>query len=217
VIQRGDYLLAMIAQGGAISPGITWPNGWTEIFDDHALYSPNSATILISAAWKKADGSEERTVEIPTVAEEPVVSICLSIAQAADPEVTPPFYDLSGNNSLEINPPTLDTGVSDDYLWITLITRNHGTGGGTSVNSWDANYTARVRGYSDTAGAGDDAMLVSEWRQHTDSSENPGGFDATAGGVRVSYSATFAIPSGSFDPGDWWYQGRYKSGRGQMM
>lgn len=218
IIHPGDILLAHIGQSGSTGDNIVWPSGWVELWDRHVGYVTgfNTSTIAHSCAWKRANGSEGRSVLVPEVAAEPACSTVLCIGGAADPLIEPPYYELQPTQAVFGRGPNLDTGAVNDYLWICWIL-NDNASTPLSINTWDNNYTSRYGVASDTSNPGDDSYMVTQWREHTDDTENPGGFDETNSGVSVGTGVTIAIAPGPFDPGDWWYQGRYNSGRGGYM
>lgn len=214
-IHPGDLLMAFISQDDVVSPAITWPNGWTELYDhDFVPITAPTAGVLGACAWKKAGGDEAANVELSVVGADRMCSVVVAIGGSADPDVSPPEISSPYEASIaSANMPNLTpSGGSDDYLWIAVLHVD-------DVDDWPESFIpsfeSRVSLHSN-----EDIGIVGvttylNWFQYTGSSLNPGELNYGSAETVVAY--TIAVYPGSFDVENWWYLGRYDSGRGRYQ
>lgn len=114
-IRAGDTILVAVRMGSA--GAITFPAGWTKLFDDASDASDDQS----AAAWRKADGTESATITLGATSSK-FSSCAWAIRDAADPLVRAPEFStlLTGTS---VNPNAglcTPTGGSKDYLFLTL-------------------------------------------------------------------------------------------------
>lgn len=178
-IESGDYIVVAFFMLYAGSSGITvtWPAGWTELFDPGGAYEQS-----VAVAWKVATGSEDGTTinlttsgstnglwaswAISGVTDTPVGTVSQTTGASYDPpSVTPPY------------------GLAD-YLVLT--------GCGTAQSS--ISITGAPSGYSNFAVYGaSTADAATATNTVTSSSENPGVFSHT-GTITDFVAFTVMIP-----------------------
>jgi len=172
---------------------ITFPGGWTELFD----LGTNQQT---TAAWKLADGTEGGTTITLTTAGGKFAALSWSIA-AADPSTTPPESS-AGASGFDANPDpdtVTPTGGADDYLWLALM----GIEGEQAMPpTYPTNYTEnQIHANSGTAGAVSTNVRVAAAKRTNlnAASENPGVYTVN---VTDDWRAfTFAVhPAGAPPP-----------------
>jgi hypothetical protein len=172
-IVAGNLLLVLF-RGASLSGDITWPAGWTELFDDASDASNDETTM----AWRKADGTEGATITLSTPVSGKFAALSWRITGAADPTVQPPqFATLATGASVNPNPGSLTpTGGAKDYLWLAV---GGWEGEQTSPpGTFPANYTLNQIGAdSGIAGAvATNCRLAGAGRQLNAASEDPGAF-----------------------------------------
>lgn len=228
VIHPGDVLQINLCQDGLESPQITWPEGWTEMFDTHATKSGSGTKTLHACAWKIADGSEGRSIRIPVVGNARTCSLSFSIAECADPTLYPPAYIQDAGNLGDV-PDIVSNNGPGNYLSFQITAANNGdvypnedewcvTPSVYPTNSLQRMYVAS----EDESNPGANCVLICATKNETTTVENEIIFSGGFGFLPVdSYvpACTMHIIwyGGSFAPCWWWQLGRYTSGRGRTM
>lgn len=221
----GDIYLAVVAQKDMSTNGddwVTWPSDWTELFEEYAKESGTTTpNVNVSCAYKKIDGSEGRTVTIPTIAEKVCVGAAYVIGGAADPDVTPPEFQDSTANNGNFDTLTPSWG-SAKTLWIAISayevnTAPFGTGGwrndnfttttaaGSFPNDWAGTaWLSRTWVHSNNTADTDNCGMYISWAVSEVSSILPTAqntFDYNA----VESATVVAFKPGSFTVDNWWY------------
>lgn len=109
---------------------VTFPAGWSKSSD----FSGNGVTLTLG--WREIDGTEGATISVSTNGPERSTHITREISGQADIGANPPQIANASGNDINPNPPSLDAGTSDDYLWIAA-----GGAGIGSVNRFDTSPT----------------------------------------------------------------------------
>jgi hypothetical protein len=167
-IEAGDTLLVVIRSTGTAS--FTWPAGWTELLESAADASDDA----FSVGWRLADGTEDSgTVTINTNVTERFAALAWAISGATDPTSTPPTIStVVSASTLTPNPPSLNTGVSKDYLWFSIASSE----GENTFSSYSTNYgLGQINTNTGTAGAvANNCRIAGSARQLTAQTEDPG-------------------------------------------
>lgn len=145
-IVAGETLIVLIRSN--VAGAITWPTGWTELFDG----SPDGSADQTASAWRKADGTEGATITL-TGSNAKFAALAYRINAAADPTVTPPEFSTAATGASTTPDPTSlsPAGGAKDYLWLWL-----GTWEGEQTSppaNTPTNYTNSIGASSGTDGA----------------------------------------------------------------
>jgi len=170
-IIAGNLLLAHIRVADA--GGITWPAGWTELWESNADASNDEA----SMAWRKANGAEPATITLAS-GNAKFAAQAWQISGAADPTITPPvFAGPATGTSINPDPPSLTPpGGSQAFLWLAV---GGWEGEQTSPPvGFPAGYTLNQMGASSGTAGGDtsNCRVASAAVQLTAATQDPGTF-----------------------------------------
>jgi len=129
-IVAGNLLLVFFCAGEGSSPTITFPDGWTELFQ-----TPNYINCTIGGWYRVADGTEESTITVTTSSSEYSAHTSYRITGYAG---VPECGNSTGGQSTKPNPPSLTPSWGAmDTLWfaVTGVENNY------DVSSYPTNYT----------------------------------------------------------------------------
>lgn len=133
-ISSGDLLIIFF--GTNLATTTTFPEGWTEFFDD-----ASQTTVSLAIGWRKADGEEGASVELTTNVTTYSAHYTVRITGAEDPETQPPEVSAAStgySDETECNALS-PTGGAKDYLWLQV-----------ESNDDDDDVTGYPTGYVDT-------------------------------------------------------------------
>lgn len=200
-IVAGNTLLVLLRSGGGGTN--TWPAGWTELFDD----TSDASNDVITAAWRKADGTEGATITVTNATAGKDAAIAWQISGAADPTVTAPeFSTLATGTSANPDPGSITpTGGSADYLFLA-------TGGwegiqtsppGTFPTNYSLNQVGADTGTGGTATS--NCRVAGAGRQLTASTEDPGTYTISASDdwTAITFAISPAPPGGGTTSTGW--------------
>lgn len=161
----GQLLLAFVAVDG--NPTVTWPSGWTQIFN-----ATNSTAVRFQVYYRVADGlTDGTTITLTTSASEELSATVLQIeshgSTAHPPEVT---SAATGNSTAPDSTSLSPTGGSNDYMYLTAFGAD---GPNFAASPFPAsNYPF---GVNQRSSSGADACICCVTKRVvTASSENPG-------------------------------------------
>lgn len=158
-IAAGDLLVVYF--GGWGGGTLTWPAGWTPLFD-----TSNGTAARLAAAYRFADGSEGGSISVTSSTSIRSAHISYRIT-GAHSSTAPVVGTATTGTSAAGDPPSLSpAGGAKDYLWLAGV----GFGSTTAASAAPANYTNLLTRNDTNAGVG------SARRELNASSENPGGF-----------------------------------------
>jgi len=137
-IAANDLLLVFFAS--LFDPVITFPEGWTELFQDET-----GNNIIFGCWYRIADGEEGATISVSTSEEHRTAHTSYRITgYAGIPEVG----ISAGISSANPNPPNLiPTWGFDNTLWFAAT----GYAGNSTVSDYPTNYTDGRNDYADNA------------------------------------------------------------------
>ncbi len=185
-IVSGNLLIVNFAVDG--NPGVSWPAGWTEIFE-----VAKSSLNALAVAYRKADGTESSTITVTTGASKTSSHTSYRISGAIDPTTQAPEIS-TGATGASTNPDPdnlTPTGGAKDYLWLAV----HGHNKDANTTAFPTNYT---NGVSTQGGGSTGSAIGSAERNLNAASENPATF--TIGAALDWVAATIAIhPAGTFE------------------
>lgn len=168
-ILANDLLICCVGMD-SVTGSVTFPAGWTELFDTR------DATNVINAAcaWKRAAGGETGTFTVTSSAAENGGIRCLCIRDA-DPSFAPETPGVATASSTNPNPPSADPAVWNtptNMLWIAMEAND----GNVLSTAAPAGY----HGFGSTIGAhataASRANVATAWTQTSAGSEDPGVF-----------------------------------------
>lgn len=158
----GNLLLVFVACDGNVT--VSWPAGWTEIYDFTAL----GATPRQACAYRVADGTEAATITVTTSGAERSVFTSYTISGYSG---TPFSATWTGGTSTSPDPPSLS--ITDEVvntLWFAIAAYDDGT---TEVTAYPANYED---GRNDRTSSGTGVGQGIATRNTVVTPENPGTF-----------------------------------------
>lgn len=208
----GDVLIAVTCTKDAADDTVTWPAGWNELYD---LTGGGGGTPMNSScAWKKADGSEGRTMDL-TVDANPTCGVVFTVNNIPDPDVTMfeyneeiGFDDAPGAGSIT------PSGGSDNYLWVCVYAIEEDYG---EYGDFPTDYDGRFVVKGDWGINAEDVMITvchsNDETARTSLTSNALSLGTSKGWV----CCQFVFAPGSFDPGDWWYVNWRHKGRNAFM
>ena len=205
IIRPGDILVAFVGVSNSGVASVVWPSGWTEWWNGWGSYVSGFGSIHTAntAAWRVADGTEGQKFRIETTAQNPTCAICVSVGGSDDTTVNPPEGSEGAHTS---------SGGTNYYLIFTGITTE-------DEDNWPLNFATNFERHlitnSDVNPPTAGVYLQVSWRiEYTDDNSTRG--TSAVGSTSFSgFNGTGFIYPGSFDTDvNWWYQGRYSSGRG---
>lgn len=165
-IVAGNLLIAAVVNGGGAS--LSWPAGWTELFDQ------NGGTAGQSAAYRFADGSEGASINCTLSGASAIAAMAAwritGHHASTPPEVgTPPAVSSTSTP----NPPSLTASWgAESNLWIAFT----GIEGLRTVSAYPSNYgLSQIEQQSDGT-ATVDMTIGAAARQIAAATENPGTF-----------------------------------------
>ncbi len=161
-IGSGETLIAIMAM--STSPiSVTFPAGWTKIFDF-------AGTSSLAIAWRKADGGEGASITVTSASAVVSANVTYRITGATDPTVQPPEVSAQASASdANPDPALLSPAFPAAHLWIACYAGN-GAGPELTLPSGYGNDQSHA-GASVHIGAGDRNLLAI--------TENPGTFTKT--------------------------------------
>ena len=176
-IVAGQRLI--IAFGLTTNSNVTFPAGWTEIFDT----SVTGATL--ACAYRDCDGTESSTISVGTVAN---VAAAWAIYRVAAGSFDPNFAPIAGaaanGSSANPNPPSLTTGWgSTEVLWIAVDAGS--TSPPLSVSAYPTNYTGN-QVFSFATGGTSNGYVILATRNLTAATEDPGTFTTSISDIWVA-------------------------------
>ncbi len=162
-ISNGDLLIVgfcLDGDGGAM----TWPAGWTELYN---VLGPSSVPNL-QARFRRADGTEGATITVTSTNSEKSASVSYRIT--GHHTVTDPESATAGGTTANPDPPVLNPAGwgTEDTLWIVL----YGWDGGRINDAYPASYT--LSQVTDRNNAADGCGLAIAGQNINAASENPG-------------------------------------------
>lgn len=165
-VDAGDLLLLIFGTDG--NPTISWPSGWTEIYNQ-----PGDADACrLGVAYKIADGTEDgATITVTLSAVERAAWRVLRIT-GFDSATAPAVSTGAIGTSTTPNPDSLDPSgwATEDTLWIAAHARDSGN---LALTAYPTDYTDGTDDRAEnSAGVGVGAAL----RENAVSSEDPGAF-----------------------------------------
>jgi hypothetical protein len=177
-ISSGNLLLVFFSIYVSSVPTITFPGGWTQ------LYNTTYSTYVRSGAWYRvADGTEGATITVTTSTNASSAHTSYLLTQYSG---TPEGAAATGSSAAPDPPNLTPSWGAKDTLWFAVC----GTGAfGGSVTSYPTNY-ADGKLYLYTSGGNATAI-----RQLNAASENPGAFTLSSSAFWVA--GTVAIQSTS--------------------
>ncbi len=183
VVIVGDILLVVIrcTSGGNIS----WPVGWTELFDN----SSDGSNDRMAAAWKIANGSEGGSVIVLSTSNAKFAALSIAVQDAS--ALTLGTLTI-GNNPAQPNAGNCNPGSIADYLWFTFYGME---GEQTAIAAYPSNYTLEQIGIITTGTSGavqNNSTLSGVARQLNASSEDTGVWNIS-GALRDWIAGTIAF------------------------
>jgi hypothetical protein len=173
-VKPGDLLVVAAAFAG--NPTVTWPAGWTSLLEVN-----NGTGIQLDAAWRVADGTEQREALITTSSGVRSAHVCYLISNAA----TPPEFASSTGSSIAPNPPSLaPSGGTNPYLWL-IAEANVASGANRPVTAYPSGYLSGISAMSDSA------VVAAASRGLQAATEDPGAFTLASSAAWVA--ATIAV------------------------
>lgn len=153
------------------STTISWPAGWTEIFQDDG-----GRTQKLGACYKVAEGNEGATALITTSGNVRSAHISYRITNYSGAPEAGTVSDATGSTP---NPPSLSPSWGQaDSLWLAICGWSRATS--ATLSSYPSNYTDGHNYYnSSTSGCG----IASAQRELNASSEDPGTFGLSASAI----------------------------------
>lgn len=169
-IVSGNLLIVGFNTDGQES--VTWPTGWTEIFEGIAA----SSQCTLAIAYRQADGGEGSTIIVTTGTSERSAHWSYRITDHEAPATQAP--QASGGatgTSASPDPDSLTpTGGAKDYLWIAV----EGHDRDKTTDAFPTNYDSNQ---VNTAGAGAGSAGVAAATDEVNAvSEDPGAFTISA-------------------------------------
>lgn len=152
---------------------ITWPAGYTEIFE-------GGGNVTLAVAYRQADGGEGATITVTSDSSSKAVAFARRITEHEDPSTQAPEAS-SGATGSSVNPDSdsiTPTGGSKDYLFFT----DHGHLQTATNDTTPTNYSNTIE--AETTSGGRIGGAGAE-RQLTATSEDPGAWT-------ISLSKTWA-------------------------
>jgi hypothetical protein len=188
-IEARDLLLVFFVADG--NPTITFPAGWTQLFQD-----ANGTAVVLGAWYRIADGTEGATITVTTSASEKSAHASYRISgYYGVPEVETSVF----NTGTIPNPPSLTPSWGSAHcLWFGV----EGNDSNETVSDYPSGYTLTSNNY---ANSGDGCSLGVAGENVTAASEDPGMFTIT--GSQEYVTNTIAIRgglwvTGSIDTGE---------------
>ena len=226
VVHPGDLLLLFVCQCNVTTPQITWPDGWTQLFEeDAASAGPSAPYTLLGCAYKRADGSDGATVTIPKVASVTTCSLSFSLGNVGNLDSYPPEYNSDSGNTGDIDNLTPSYG-SANYMFMavsgTHSDNDEEAANGTTIAAFPtgtASYTSRAFIHSnDTFNPGDNCAIVASWGEVTGTSSTATGYGFVDGSTYIpARSHHIAFYGGTPDPEQFWYLNWRGKGRNGFM
>lgn len=213
--EAGDVIVVVTCTHDAAADTVTWPTGWNELYDKTG--GGGGTPMNSSCAWKKADGSEGRYITL-TVDANPTCSIAFTVNNVPDPEPTLSdcfeWNAVSGFATVHGAGSITPAAGSGNYLWVGVYAVETDNG---EYYGFPTDYDGRFVVKGDWSINSEDVMIVVA-HSNDETARTALTSNYLAGGTNLgSVSAQFVFKPGSFDPGNWWYMGRYPSGRGGHM
>jgi len=131
-ISSGDLLLVFFAVEGLNT--ITFPEGWTEIFE-----VAQSTEVTFGIAYRQADGEEGATITVISSISNYSAHVTFRITGHEDPGTQAPEVSTGATGySQTADPDALTpTGGAKDYLWLALV----GFDTGYNIDGFPTDYT----------------------------------------------------------------------------
>lgn len=187
----GDLVVVWVTVDNPSTTNITASTGWTQLFHHVA----GSNVVKHAAFARVLDGGANDTLTITGAAQD----YCVSSARITDHGVTDPATDIkvgtpAAATSGSANPPSLDAGASDDWLWLASAGVDFTTG--NTISADPANYS-NVDNRTSASSTSSCGQRVAK-RSNTTQTEDPGTFTNTS---QEWVAGTIAIPpeSGTAD------------------
>lgn len=201
----------MVATYNALVDTYTWPADWTLLYD---ISETSSNDLASSCAWKKADGSEGRTVTVG-VDPNPCCGVAFSVNNIPDPDITMFEWDTDSGNSQGHGAGSITPAAgSDNYLWVGVYATESDN---AEYYGFPTNYNGRFVVKGDWSVNSQD-VTIAVCHTNDEVARTSATSESLLGGSTLAdVCAQFVFYPGSFDPGNWWYLGRYPSGRGGTM
>jgi hypothetical protein len=163
-ISAGDLLIITIQVPQGVPQTITWPSGWTQLYNQ----ANGGNNVQGAAAYRVADGSEGSTMTITLSGSSTVASVAFRIT-GHDSAIAPQAGTVATGTSSTPNPPSLTpTGGAKDYLWIVCCASD------------TADVTAAPTNYSNFTQPGALPDIGTAERLLNAASEDPGTFTIAA-------------------------------------
>jgi hypothetical protein len=183
IVIVGDILLVIIrCTSGS---GISWPIGWTELFDN----SNDGSNDRMAAAWKTANGSEGGTVIVLSSSNAKFAALSIAVQDAS--ALTLGIINI-GNNPSQPNAGICNPGIVADYLWFTFYGME---GEQTAIGAYPSGYILSQTGIVTTNIAGapqNNCTMAGAGKQLNAVSEDAGVWNVS-GGLRDWMAGTIAF------------------------
>jgi len=190
-IVAGNLLLIFFSCNS--TPTVTFPEGWTEIFEE-----ASSTYNTLAIAWRKADGEEGASITVETSIAQQAAHISFRITGAADPTTRAPEVSAEAEGTGTAPDPASLTPTSGakDYLWIAV----EGNDDDDAITGYPTSYDDNQETYVSASGAGTCGIAIAT-RDLNASSADPGAFTLAA--TEEWVAATVAVHPITFVLHEW--------------
>lgn len=214
--EPGDILIGAVAVHNALSDTVTWPSDWNELYDQTASGGGNN--MMSSVAWKVADGSDRRTVNL-TVDANPTCGVAFTVTNIPDPEPTVgdsfEWNDNGGGFAQTHTAGSITPSAgSDNYLWVGIYAVENNDG---SYSTFPTDYDGRFAVVGEWGVTTDDVMIVVCHSNDETARASLTSASLTTGSSLADVCSQFVFYPGSFDRDDWWYLNWRGKGRNGLM
>ena len=185
-IQSGDLLLIFWADRD-VNSTLSTPSGWTP------LYNTDNSNYRAACYYRIANGTEGSTVTMTTSSNERSTHNTYRI-QVGTYTGVPIASSAATGTSTTPNPPSLNTGSSDNYLWIAA---SHSEGAATA-NSAPTNFTNLISAVNTTGTSNSNrySIMATARRNLATQTLDPGTFTLSQSRIWSSYTIAIkgAVP-----------------------
>lgn len=187
-IASGDLLIAAAGAGDGDTPSITWPGGWTGIYD----CLTNDSLGRISVAYRVANGGEGASISVTTGSSTRTSYVIYRIT--GHNSTAPAVGTCAPATGTSADPPALTPSWgAKDTLWFAVLGYADSSGA-RIISAYPANYTNGID--QDVAISFTGMSIGSARRELNAGSENPGAFTVSDSVTRHTSNTIAVEPSG---------------------